>query len=122
MDDIETRRSDKSRPYHRNEEKANQRIAEEELKMKNAELMNKVMTEEELDVVAGGGPRVRVPLRSPSFKQLKDVTGAIHNAKKMITCLVKKLSPKEQLIQQQPAPRNFLTEEMHKMEKLLMGA
>ena len=58
--------------------------------MKNAELMNKVMTEDELDIVAGGGPRVRVPLRSPSFKQLKDVTGAIHNAKKMITCLIKK--------------------------------
>ena len=53
--------------------------------MTNAELMNKVMTEEELDIVAGGGPRVRVPLRSPSFKQLKDVTGAIHNARKMIT-------------------------------------
>ena len=42
--------------------------------MTNAELMNKVMTEDELDVVAGGGPRVRVPLRGPSFKQLKDVT------------------------------------------------
>ena len=89
--------------------------------MTNAELMNKVMTEEELDIVAGGGPRVRVPLRSPSFKQLKDVTGAIHNAKKMITCLIKKLSPKEQVLRQYPAPRNIVTEEMRKMDKLIMG-
>ncbi len=50
--------------------------------MTNAELMNKVMTEDELDIVAGGGPRVRIPLRGPSFKQLKDVTGAIQNAMK----------------------------------------
>ena len=90
--------------------------------MKNAELMNKVMTEEELDIVAGGGPRVRVPLRGPSFKQLKDVTGAIHNAKKMITCLIKKFSPKEQVLRQYPAPTNPLTDEMRKIDKMLMGA
>ena len=121
MDDIEKRRSDKSRPYHRSEENANQRIAKEELKMTNAELMNKVMTEDELDVVAGGGPRVRVPLRGPSFKQLKDVTGAIHNAKKVITCLIKKFSPKEQVLRQYPAPTNPLTDEMRKINKVVMG-
>ena len=89
--------------------------------MTNAELMNKVMTEDELDIVAGGGPRVRVPLRGPSFKQLKDVTGAIHNAKKMITCLIKKFSPKEQVLRQYPAPTNPLTDEMRKINKLVMG-
>ena len=90
--------------------------------MTNAELMNKVMTEDELDIVAGGGPRVRIPLRGPSFKQLKDVTGAIHNAKKIITCLIKKLSPQETILRQQPAPRHIVTEEMRKMNKMLMGA
>ena len=89
--------------------------------MTNAELMNKVMTEEELDIVAGGGPRVRVPLRGPSFKQLKDVTGAIHNAKKVITCLIKKFSPKDQVLRQYPAPTNFVTDEMRKIDKLVMG-
>ncbi len=121
MDNIEMRLSDKSEPYHRMNDKANQRIAKEELKMTNAELMNKVMTEEELDIVAGGGPRVRVPLRGPSFKQLKDVTGAIHNAKKMITCLIKKFSPKETILQQ-PVPRNTVIDEMRKIDKMLMGA
>ena len=121
MDNIETRLSDKREPDHRTNDKANQGIAKEELKMTNAELMNKVMTEEELDIVAGGGPRVRVPLRSPSFKQLKDVTGAIHNAKKMITCLIKKLSPKETILQQ-PVPRNTVIDEMRKIDKMLMGA
>ena len=89
--------------------------------MTNVELMNKVMTEDELDVVAGGGPRVRVPLRGPSFKQLKDVTGAIHNAKKMITCLIQKISPKETILKQQ-TPNNIVIDEMHKMDKLVMGA
>ncbi len=90
--------------------------------MTNVELMNKVMTEDELDIVAGGGPRVRIPLRGPSFKQLKDVTGAIQNAKKIITCLIKKYSPKDEMLRQNPAPRNIVTEEMRKMNKMLMGA
>ena len=89
--------------------------------MTNAEFMNKVMTEDELDIVAGGGPRVRVPLRGPSFKQLKDVTGAIHNAKKVITCLIKKFSPKETILKQQ-TPNNIVIDEMHKIDKLIMGA
>ncbi len=122
MDNKETRLSDKSEPYHRTNDKANQGIAEEELKMTNAELMNKVMTEDELDVVAGGGPRVRVPLRGPSFKQLKDVTGAIHNAKKVITCLIKKFSPNDQVLRQYPAPTNPLTDRCVKIDKLVMGA
>ncbi len=88
--------------------------------MKNAELMSKVMNEDELDMVAGSGPRVRVPLRSPSFKQLKDVIGAIHNAKKMITCLIKKLDPKEQLRRQNPPP-NTIVDELRKHDRLLPG-
>lgn len=121
MDNMETRLPDKSEPYHRTNDKANQGIAKEELKMTNAELMNKVMTEDELNIVAGGGPRVRVPLRGPSFKQIKDVTGAIHNAKKVITCLIKKFSPNDQVLRQYPAPTNPLTDEMRKIDKLVMG-
>ncbi len=89
--------------------------------MTNAELMNKAMTEDELDIVAGGGPRVRLPLHGLSFKQLKDVIGAIHNAKKTITCLIKKLSPKETILRQQPTPNNVV-DEMRKIDKLLTGA
>ena len=37
--------------------------------MTNAELMNMAMTEDELDIVAGGGPRGRVPLRGSSFNK-----------------------------------------------------
>ena len=54
-------------------------------------------------------------------KQLKDVTGAIHNAKKVITCLIKKFSPKDQVLRQYPAPTNPLTDEMRKINKVVMG-
>lgn len=68
MDDIETRRSDKNKPYAPNERQRNQPTAKEESKMTNTELMNKVMTDDELNIVAGGHPMMKRQRRKRLIK------------------------------------------------------